>query len=135
LQIRGAGRKSRKTTHAGRGQETIWEIPIDTTAMVPTLTHTAIERCGIDAIPSENFTIGISTKVVALKATKVTVCLAQDFTIHWQSVSVLPIGFANPADTSARLSDSCSAAGGDRHEAQNNYADQMIPTNPPETLL
>jgi hypothetical protein len=29
LQIRGAGRKSRKTTHAGCGQETIWEIPIE----------------------------------------------------------------------------------------------------------
>jgi hypothetical protein len=72
---------------------------IDTGAMGATLTATAVQRCGIAVTPSDGFAIGVGGKVAMMQATNVTVRLAQDVTIHWPIILVLPKGHSNPADT------------------------------------
>jgi hypothetical protein len=73
---------------------------IDTGAMAPALTTTAVQRCGLKAIPGQGFAVDAwGGKVKMMQATNVTVKLAPDFVIHWPSVLVLPKDISKPPGT------------------------------------
>ena len=64
---------------------------LDTGAASPSLTTTAVRRCGI--AESRSSTIGVDTsgsEVPLMSATNVTVKLAPEFSIHFPTVLVLP---------------------------------------------
>lgn len=63
---------------------------IDTGAMGTALTQSAIQRCGLSALPSKAFAVGIGGRMTMTEATNVTIRLAQDYTMHWQRIPVLP---------------------------------------------
>lgn len=72
---------------------------IDTGAMAPMLSQTAIERCGITAIPSEGFGLGVGGKIALLQATNVTFRVAPDFAIHWRTIMVFSKDISVPSET------------------------------------
>ena len=43
--------------------------------------------------------IGVGGKVAMMQATNVTIRLAEDFSIHWPVILVLPKGLSNPPGT------------------------------------
>jgi hypothetical protein len=64
---------------------------IDTGAMQPMITHTAVERCGLVPTPSKGVGVDAWGKQMNLmQATNVTVKLAPAVAIHWPVVGVLP---------------------------------------------
>jgi hypothetical protein len=64
---------------------------VDTGAAGPSLTMTAVRRCGIAVAPSR--VMGVDAwggRVALLSATNIIVKLAPDFSIHWPAILVLP---------------------------------------------
>jgi hypothetical protein len=72
---------------------------IDTGAMAPTLTQAAIEHCGIAAVSSEGFAIGVGGRIPLMQATNVEVRLPQGVTFHWSTIPVLPKFEGPPPDS------------------------------------
>src|ERR1035437_2360351 len=73
---------------------------IDTGAMGPTLTKTAVSRCGIAVTPSKGYIVGAGGgNIPMMQATNVTVRIWQGVAIHWPIVLVFPSGLPQPPGT------------------------------------
>ena len=73
---------------------------IDTGAMGPALTKTAVSRCGIAVTPSQGYIVGAGGgNVRMMQATNVTVKISQDCAIHWPTVLVFSGDLAQPKGT------------------------------------
>jgi hypothetical protein len=77
---------------------------IDTGAMGPALTTTAVHRCGIAVTSGHGSIVGAGgDKVKMLEATNVTVRFSGNYVIHWPVVLVFPNDLATPPGTNENL--------------------------------
>jgi Aspartyl protease len=77
---------------------------IDTGAMGPALTSTAVHRCGIAVTSAHGSIVGAGgDKVEMLQATNVTVIFSGNYAIHWPVVLVFPNDLATPPGTNENL--------------------------------
>ncbi len=74
--------------------------------MGPTLTPTAVQRCGLVTAPSNGFGIGVGgDKVSMMQVTNITVTFSPDLAIHWKHVMVLPADLYLPQGTNGNFFD------------------------------
>jgi hypothetical protein len=77
---------------------------IDTGAMGPVLTITAVHRCSIGVTSSHGSVVGADgDKMKMLEATNVTVRFSNNYVIHWPVILVLPNDLATPPGMNGTL--------------------------------
>jgi hypothetical protein len=73
---------------------------IDTGAMAPALSKTAVSRCGLAVTPSKGYITGAEGgNITMMQATNVTVRFSQGVAIHWPIVLVFSGDIPQPAGT------------------------------------